>query len=1034
VRFALSLAERLLVGVVLAAAVVYVVTPYAIVAANRLQFYDLPAGYKGHGRPTPYLGGAAVMAGFVVAVLMAAGDWRKTVPLVGGVALLWTVGTIDDRRTLSPLLRVSVELGLAGLVWAVGLGWHLHAGWVLDLTLTGLWVLGVVNAFNLFDNMDGAASTMALVVSAGASLVGVVRGDVWLAVGAASLGGACMGFLPRNVCLPARIFLGDGGSMPMGFAAAVLVMVAAGTATVAWESLLVALLLVGIPALDTSLVIISRRRRGVSIMTGGRDHLTHRVRSVLPSARAVALSLGALQAVVSVVAVLAMEGGASFIVVCAILYLLAAAAAIVVLENQKIEEFGVPVDARARVSTGTGASPAGSGTGASPAGSGTGASPAGSGTGASPAGSLLLVALGLGAGISPFFFAYYDTSVWVPIGLGLVAAAAVGAVARPVRPSAPTALALGGLLGLGIWSLSSTAWAESVENAVVNGNRWLAYGALLLVMLVLLRSERRSAMLLGAVGVGVVAVAVSVLARLLGSDPAALFLDGRLNLPLGYINGEGCLFVMGFWLSIAAGESRRALLAGPGAGLAALMACLALLSQSRGTALAMLGALIVVVALVPGRVRRVYALLIVAGALAIAAPDLMHIYDQHASGAIPPAAGHLAGRAALLAALAAGGAWAVLTFAWARLVAQPRLASWARTAGSRLLLVPVLVALATAVASAHRIDRDVRTQWHAFTHLAEPGGSGSTSSSVSHSRLLSGGGNRYDYWRIAWRVWKANPVLGVGAGNYSRPYYEQRATTEDIDQPHSLELQTLSELGLVGALLLAVFIAGVAWGAVRMRREAVSSSLSRALLVASLGAFVAWLVQTSVDWMQLLPGLTAIALAALAVLVHPRRRAPRPAGGLGRVVGRPALVGRPAMALGASALLATLVIAGGSLARQGLADHYRARAQSQLDGHPAAALKEIDRSLDIDSDSVQSYYIKAAALARFDQAAPATAALDVALAREPGNFVTWALLGDLAVRERRFAEARQDYDRAHQLNPRDETLRALALDSHDALG
>jgi Tfp pilus assembly protein PilF len=137
--------------------------------------------------------------------------------------------------------------------------------------------------------------------------------------------------------------------------------------------------------------------------------------------------------------------------------------------------------------------------------------------------------------------------------------------------------------------------------------------------------------------------------------------------------------------------------------------------------------------------------------------------------------------------------------------------------------------------------------------------------------------------------------------------------------------------------------------------------------------------------------------------------------------------------LGASALLVTLVVAGGSLARQGIADYYRSRAQSQLDsGHPTQALEEVDRSLAVDSDSVQSYYLKAAALARFDQAGPATAALDVAVVREPGNFVTWALLGDLAVRERMFATAKRDYERAHQLNPRDETLRALARDPRTA--
>ncbi len=184
----------------------------------------------------------------------------------------------------------------------------------------------------------------------------------------------------------------------------------------------------------------------------------------------------------------------------------------------------------------------------------------------SPAALACLIALGLGAGLSPFFFAYYDPRCGCRSGLGIVLACAMGVVARPTRPSGPAALALGGLLGLGVWSLGSAAWAESVENAVVSGNRWLVYGALLLLMLVLLRGERRSAVLLGAAGLGVVAVAISVLARLLGGDPGALFLGGRLNSPLGYINGEGCLFVMGFWLCMAGAEARRAVVAGPAAG------------------------------------------------------------------------------------------------------------------------------------------------------------------------------------------------------------------------------------------------------------------------------------------------------------------------------------------------------------------------------------------------------------------------------------------------------------------------------------
>jgi cytochrome c-type biogenesis protein CcmH/NrfG len=204
-------------------------------------------------------------------------------------------------------------------------------------------------------------------------------------------------------------------------------------------------------------------------------------------------------------------------------------------------------------------------------------------------------------------------------------------------------------------------------------------------------------------------------------------------------------------------------------------------------------------------------------------------------------------------------------------------------------------------------------------------------------------------------------------------------------------------------------------------------------MVGAVGAFTAWLVQTSVDWMQLLPGLTAIAIAAAAVMVRPRRL-PRPAGATSRNPRfRKALAGRPALALGASAIVVTLIVAGASLSRQGLADLYRERAQNELSARPASALTDANRSLEIDSDAVETYYVKAAALARFDQGAGAGAALRDALAREPDNFVTWALLGDIAVRERRLGVARRDYTRAHRLNPRETILAELSRDPRSAL-
>ena len=223
----------------------------------------------------------------------------------------------------------------------------------------------------------------------------------------------------------------------------------------------------------------------------------------------------------------------------------------------------------------------------------------------------------------------------------------------------------------------------------------------------------------------------------------------------------------------------------------------------------------------------------------------------------------------------------------------------------------------------------------------------------------------------------------MGAGNYARPYFAKRATTEDVDQPHSLELQALSELGLVGLLLAGAFVSGSA-GAPRACVAAQHPLHCFGLLmVGGLGAFTAWLVQASVDWMQLLPGLTAIALVAAVALVWPRARSPpcrQTAQGLQL---RRALGSRAALAVGALAIVVTLIVAGASLSRQGLADLFRSRAEGELDANRAAALADANRSLDIDADSVQAYYVKAAALARFDQARAAESTLAMACGASP---------------------------------------------------
>ena len=144
----------------------------------------------------------------------------------------------------------------------------------------------------------------------------------------------------------------------------------------------------------------------------------------------------------------------------------------------------------------------------------------------------------------------------------------------------------------------------------------------------------------------------------------------------------------------------------------------------------------------------------------------------------------------------------------------------------------MVVPLAAGAIRAPSLERTLSSQWHSFVHLGVSGpGIGAVSG--TQTRLFSGAGNRYDYWRVAWQTFKAHPLLGVGAGNFPAYYFRDRGTQEAIQNPHSVELQTLAELGVVGGVLLLVVIGAGVLGAVRLRAEARQSTAARGLMVAA---------------------------------------------------------------------------------------------------------------------------------------------------------------------------------------------------------
>jgi UDP-GlcNAc:undecaprenyl-phosphate/decaprenyl-phosphate GlcNAc-1-phosphate transferase len=305
-------------------------TPWAWRLALRMGLLDHPVGYKAHRSSTPYLGGAAVLVGVLATLLLfgVADDFKL---LIASTLILFAVGTLDDRVGLGVTPRLLPQVLTAVALWAVDLGWTV-GGDVPNLLLTIVWVVGITNAFNLMDNLDGAAATVAGVSTAGAGALALIQGDPALAVVAFAVSGACAGFLPYNLARPAKIFLGDGGSMPLGLFVACTIM-AVPDGTLDWTLLLASAPLAGLAILDTALVVISRYRRGATILSGARDHLTHRLLSGLGSERRVALVLAVSQAALCGLALGLHELDPEGVIAAAVVYLALGAAVIALLEN-----------------------------------------------------------------------------------------------------------------------------------------------------------------------------------------------------------------------------------------------------------------------------------------------------------------------------------------------------------------------------------------------------------------------------------------------------------------------------------------------------------------------------------------------------------------------------------------------------------------------------------------------------------------------------------------------------------------------------
>lgn len=268
---------------VIALALAAISTPVVRRFAVWLGFVDTPSSRKLHTEPMPLLGGVAIVASVLLAflVLVYALPVSILAPQVLAVlascGLIAVVGLVDDRRRLPAWAKLGGQF-LAFLILAcAGVNVQLRLPMWANYTLTFLWLAGISNAMNLLDNMDGLSAGVSAVAASFMMLLAAFNEQYLVGALAAALFGASLGFLRYNF-KPARIFMGDAGALFLGFVLAVLGLQLRFPDNVNFVTWMVPVFILGLPIFDTTLVFVSRLRRGVNpLTTAGKDHLSHRL-------------------------------------------------------------------------------------------------------------------------------------------------------------------------------------------------------------------------------------------------------------------------------------------------------------------------------------------------------------------------------------------------------------------------------------------------------------------------------------------------------------------------------------------------------------------------------------------------------------------------------------------------------------------------------------------------------------------------------------------------------------------------------------
>jgi UDP-GlcNAc:undecaprenyl-phosphate/decaprenyl-phosphate GlcNAc-1-phosphate transferase len=315
--------------------------------ALRFGVVDYPGPRKLHQTPMPLLGGLAIYCGTVFAIVFSFNGQPRgqMLGILSGATLLLMTGILDDRGQLHYPIKLFVAMPLAAFT-LVAVGMRIHLVWyflptrvgaALDIALTLLWLVGITAAFSILDHMDGLVSGVAAIASFFFTLLAILNGQMLVAPLGAAVFGASLGFLRWNF-KPAKIFMGDGGAMFLGFMLAALGLKLRPIHTPEATLWIAPILVLAVPIFDTTLVTISRsRRKLLPFASPGKDHTAHRLANLALGQRGAVLVTYSAGLLFGTLAIVVDRLSSQQLLIVGVLLALAALIGIIALERMPYE-------------------------------------------------------------------------------------------------------------------------------------------------------------------------------------------------------------------------------------------------------------------------------------------------------------------------------------------------------------------------------------------------------------------------------------------------------------------------------------------------------------------------------------------------------------------------------------------------------------------------------------------------------------------------------------------------------------------------